>query len=94
MNTTQFIGNYRTKKILLRLLTMTCVMTGIIALTAGRAAAFGSYTTSFNTEYGTAGTSGGSTLGSCITCHRNSNGTGGYNSYGNDWKNNSKSYRL
>ena len=86
MNSTQFPGNYRTKKILLRLLTITCVMTGVLALTAGTAAAYGSFTTSFNTEYGTAGTSGGSTLGSCITCHRNSNGTGGYNSYGSDWK--------
>jgi hypothetical protein len=86
MNKTQVPGNYRTKKIMLQLLTVTCLMTVLIALTASRAAAFDPYTTWFNTEYGTDGTNGGSALGSCITCHRNLNGTGGLNSYGNDWK--------
>ncbi|MEN8692424.1 MAG: PKD domain-containing protein [Desulfobacterales bacterium] len=61
-------------------------MIAIIAFTASSVTAFGPYTTWFNDEYGTAGTSGGSTLGSCITCHRNLDGKGGLNSYGSDWK--------
>jgi hypothetical protein len=86
MNKTQVPGNYRTKKIMLQLLTVTCLMTVLITVTASTATAFDPYTTWFNTEYGTDGTNGGSSMGSCITCHRNLNGTGGLNSYGNDWK--------
>ena len=73
-------------------MSVTCLMPVILALSASSAAAYGSFTTSFNAEYGTAGTSGGSTMGSCITCHVNANGLGGYNSYGIDWKNNSRNY--
>ncbi len=83
---TAFAGKYRPDKIMLKRLTVPCLVTIIIAFTAGTAAAFDPYTNWFNTEYGTAGTNGGTELGSCITCHPNLNGTGGINSYGKDWK--------
>jgi hypothetical protein len=51
-----------------------------------------SYTTSFNNRYGTSGTKNGTTLGSCITCHNQIDGKGGYNPYGIDWRNNGMSY--
>jgi K319L-like, PKD domain len=86
MHKIQPLVNYKTKKIVIGLAMVTWLITTIISLTASTAEAYSSYTTSFNAEYGTAGTNGGSTMGSCITCHVNSNGTGGYNSYGNDWK--------
>ena len=63
-----------------------CLAVFLTLLTATSSSAVGTYTIWFNTEYGTAGTSGGSTLGSCITCHVNSNGTGGLNPYAVDWK--------
>ncbi len=49
-----------------------------------QALALGSYTTSFNTKYGTSGTNGGTTLGSCITCHTSPTGGAGWNDYGLD----------
>jgi len=45
------------------------------------------YTTQFNNRYGTAGTDKGTTLGSCITCHRQIDGKGGENGYGTAYKN-------
>jgi len=45
------------------------------------------YTTAFNNRYGTSGTEGGTSLGSCITCHNQTNGKGGENNYGTDYKN-------
>ena len=45
------------------------------------------YTTQFNSTYGTSGTSGGTSLGSCITCHNQTNGKGGENGYGTAFKN-------
>jgi len=86
MNNTLFAEEYRTARIILKLLTVICLMSVMIASTAITATAFGPYTDWFNTEYGTAGTNGGTGLGSCVTCHRNLNGTGGVNSYGKDWK--------
>ncbi len=94
MNIRQFAGNYRAKKIMLKLLTVTCLMSVIIAFTTGTAIAKFGYTNDFNTEYGTAGTFDGSTLGSCITCHANSNGSGGENSYGNDWRNSGRNFSV
>ena len=49
-----------------------------------QALAFSSYMDSFNTKYGTSGTNGGTTLGSCITCHTNPTGGAGWNDYGLD----------
>ena len=92
MNNTQLPENYRVRKIIYHLLTATCLISFILAFCASTADAYGSYTTSFNTEYGTDGKNGEATLGSCITCHVNSNGTGGYNSYGVDWKGSGKNY--
>ena len=48
--------------------------------------AFSGWTSTFNSQYGTSGTSGGTTLGSCVTCHVQLNGRGGYNDYGLDSK--------
>jgi hypothetical protein len=48
------------------------------------AQSFPTYTDQFNSLYGTAGTSGGTTLGSCITCHNQPAG-GGRNDYGADF---------
>ena len=36
------------------------------------------FTDSFNNTYGTSGTDKGTTLGSCITCHYQIDGKGGY----------------
>jgi hypothetical protein len=44
------------------------------------------YTSQFNSRYGTSGTEGGTSLGSCITCHNQTNGKGGENNYGADFK--------
>ena len=86
MHKTQLQVNCRTKKIAIGLAKVICLITTVVLFTANITEAYSSYTASFNAEYGTAGTNGGSTLGSCITCHVNTNGTGGYNSYGTDWK--------
>jgi len=62
---------------------------GIAALTAaafGAAHAKESYTTSFNSTYGTDGTKNGTTLGSCITCHLTPDGKGNENPYGLHYK--------
>ena len=62
----------------------------VLAITVGIfnfAYAKSSYTNSFNNFYGTSGTNNGSTLGSCITCHNQSNGNGGENKYGTDYRN-------
>ncbi len=47
----------------------------------------GGWTPVFNSQYGTSGTDGGTTMGSCVTCHVQLNGRGGYNAYGRDSKN-------
>jgi hypothetical protein len=44
------------------------------------------YTIDFNAYYGTDGTNGGTTMGSCMTCHVDLYGNGGINSYGTQWK--------
>ncbi len=89
MNNTRVPGNpsfEKTKAAITGKLPALCLAVLFTVVAAAAASAFGTYTTWFNTEYGTAGTSGGSTLGSCITCHVNSNGTGGLNPYALDWK--------
>ncbi len=68
------------KKVTLGLLLLTVV--ALIGIP--QALAFSSYTNAFNTKYGTSGTSGGTTLGSCITCHTNLNGGASWNLYGLD----------
>jgi predicted RNA-binding protein with TRAM domain len=50
------------------------------------------YTDSFNNTYGTSGTDGGTSLGSCITCHNQANGKGGENNYGTDYKNSGRDF--
>jgi len=50
------------------------------------------YTTLFNNTYGTSGTDKGTSLGSCITCHNQTDGSGGYNGYGRDWLDNGRSF--
>ena len=47
-----------------------CVI-AMLLFAIGVAVAFTVYTDNFNLEYGTAGTVGSGTLGSCITCHVN-----------------------
>jgi hypothetical protein len=44
------------------------------------------WTPEFNSYYGTFGTEGGTTMGSCITCHINPDGKGGLDPYGIDLK--------
>ena len=44
------------------------------------------YTTAFNNYYGTFGAEGGTTMGTCTTCHINPDGKGGQNPYGNHYK--------
>ena len=51
------------------------------------------YTTDFNTYYGTDGVKGGVTLGSCITCHNTLDGDG-YNPYGLDFMINSHKFEA
>ncbi len=66
------------------------ILFGILVITVGTfsiAYAKKEYTTSFNNTYGTSGTEGGTSLGSCITCHNQINGKGGENGYGQDYKN-------
>ena len=43
------------------------------------------FTDDFNDFYGTDGSDDGRTMGSCITCHKNRDGSGGENSYGKNW---------
>ena len=72
-----------------RILKIVIIFLGTAILTFAvndAAIAKGSYTTDFNNYYGTNGTNGGTTLGSCITCHVNPDGKGGQNSYGNHYK--------
>jgi len=64
----------------------------ITACTFRIAFAKDSYTTSFNTRYGTSGTKNGTTLGSCITCHYQTDGKGGENAYGLDYRNNARNF--
>jgi hypothetical protein len=56
------------------------------AFISNTADAKSNYTTDFNNYYGTDGTNGGTTLGSCITCHVNPDGKGGENPYATIWK--------
>ena len=56
------------------------------ALTGNIAEAKKEFTTDFNNYYGTFGTDGGATMGSCTTCHVNPDGKGGLNPYGSHWK--------
>ncbi|UCF01762.1 MAG: hypothetical protein JSV14_15585, partial [Deltaproteobacteria bacterium] len=49
-------------------------------------------TTSFNNTYGTSGTEGGTSLGSCITCHNQTDGKGGENNYGRAYKNSGRDF--
>ena len=44
------------------------------------------YTTAFNNYYGTFGAEGGTTMGTCTTCHVNPDGKGGQNPYGTHYK--------
>ena len=60
-----------------------CII-ALLLVAAGVAVSFPNYTADFNLVYGTAGTTGGNTLGSCITCHVNPTG-GPRNSYGTDF---------
>jgi hypothetical protein len=60
------------------------VLTITIVSFSGIAYSRPTYTTEFNTYYGTDGVKGGSTLGSCITCHNTLDGNG-YNPYGMDF---------
>ena len=85
MDNTQFGSSYWARIIGLKLLTATCLMPAILLITANTTLAKFSYTGDFNTEYGTSGSFGGSTLGNCETCHITSSGSG-YNSYGSDWR--------
>ncbi len=62
---------------------LVCMM-AFALFSASMAIAWSDYMDAFNTEYGTAGTRGGSNLGSCITCHTGANG-GGLNPYGRDY---------
>ena len=64
----------------------------LIASTFTIAHAKKEYTTSFNSRYGTSGTEGGSSLGSCITCHNQTNGKGGENGYGTAYKNSGRNF--
>ena len=69
----------------------------VLVITGGThniAYAKSSYTNSFNNFYGTSGTNGGNTLGSCITCHNQSNGNGGENNYGTDYRNYGHNFAL
>ena len=61
------------------------VVTGA-AFICNTADAKSNYTIDFNNYYGTFGTDGGTTMGSCITCHVDLYGDGGLNPYGNHWK--------
>jgi hypothetical protein len=71
----------------MRKVTITFVLVfTLIVTTFPIASAKKEYTNLFNTEYGTSGTDGGTSLGSCITCHTQPNGKGGENNYGNDYK--------
>ena len=69
-----------------RVRTLTLFTVLILALAAVTVRALPSFVTDFNSQYGTSGTSGGTTLGSCITCHGGVNGTGGLNNYGTDFR--------
>ena len=73
-----------------RIIKIFLIIFGIVVLTFaanGAANAKDKYTTDFNTEYGTDGTDGGTTMGSCIVCHVNPDGSKGtLNSYGTHWK--------
>jgi hypothetical protein len=72
----------------MRKITITSVLVfTLIVTTSSIAYAKKEYTTSFNNTYGTSGTEGGTSLGSCITCHNQTNGKGGENGYGQDYKN-------
>ena len=68
---------------------------GLALVSAGSAMAGSSYTNAFNNRYGTSGSSGGLTLGSCITCHT-SRSPGGSNkatnNYGRDFRNASHNF--
>jgi len=72
----------------MRKITITSVLVfTIIVGTSTLAYAKKEYTTSFNNTYGTSGTDKGSSLGSCITCHKQIDGKGGENGYGTAYKN-------
>lgn len=68
-------------------LIMIFIVLAFIAGTHKVADAKSGWTPVFNSQYGTSGTSGGTTMGSCVTCHVQLNGRGGFNSYGLDCKN-------
>jgi len=72
-----------------RILKIVLIIFGIAVLTFaadGSANAKDQYTIDFNNYYGTDGAEGGTTMGTCITCHFNPDGKGGENPYGTHWK--------
>ena len=72
----------------MRKITITSVLVfTLIVTTFPIAYAKKEYTTSFNNTYGTSGTDKGTSLGSCITCHKQIDGKGGENNYGTAYKN-------
>ena len=72
---------------------MVCLVFAAMIGGAGAAWASSGYTTDFNNYYGTSGSRGGTSSGSCITCHTSATGSGGtLNSYGIDWLINSRSF--
>ena len=57
-----------------------------LSLISNPALAVSRYTTDFNQTYGTNGSFGGTTVGSCVSCHPGLDGSGGMNRYGTDWR--------
>jgi hypothetical protein len=81
------------KETSMRKITITFVLVfTLIVTTFPIAHAKKEYTNLFNTEYGTSGTDGGTSLGSCITCHNQTNGKGGENGYGTAYKNSGRDF--
>jgi len=77
----------------MRKITMTSVLVfTLIVTTFTIAQAKKEWTPEFNNTYGTSGTEGGTSLGSCITCHNQTNGKGGENGYGTAYKNSGRDF--
>ena len=74
------------RKIFIRIIGTAFLVAASAAFISNTADAKSNYTTDFNNYYGTDGTNGGTTLGSCITCHVNPDGKGGENPYATHWK--------
>ena len=85
MRNLQFSENHRNKLPKTKRMAAGFTVAVSVIFVASMVGAFTSYTNSFNAEYGTAGTNGGTTMGSCITCHRGADGSGGLNPYGRDF---------